>query len=114
MKILLLLIFVLSFSTGQIFLKMAVDELTINFASLEVFYLFLNRYFLISIFIYFLSALLWSYLLSQNPISNIYPFVSLAFIIVPLLAFLFLDEKMEPNIVIGSLIICVGLITIGY
>ena len=114
MKYYLLLIFVFGFSVGQIFLKLAVDNTTIKFNSFEIFRLFLNKYFIISILLYFLSALLWAYLLSQHPISSIYPFVSLAFVIVPILAFLFLGEKMELNIIAGSIIIFFGLVVLRY
>ena len=109
-----LLIFVFGFSIGQIFLKLGVDNTTIKFNSFEVFRLFLNKYFTLSMLIYFFSALLWAYLLSQHPISSIYPFVSLVFVIVPILAFLFLDEKMEPNIIAGSIIIFLGLVVLRY
>ena len=111
-KYFLIFLSVAGLASGQILLKMAVDNSSIKFHTFEFFRLFLNKYFIVSITLYFLSFVIWSYLLSKNPVSELYPFISLSFVIVPILSFVFLNEKIEANIILGSIIILFGLIVL--
>ena len=113
-KYLLVFLSTLGLASGQIFLKLAVDNISIKLNSFEILRLFLNKYLLLSICMFILSFVIWAYLLSQFPVSKIYPFFSLAFVIVPILAFIFLGEDVGTNVFVGSTIIFVGLIVLRY
>ena len=99
---------VLGISVGQIFFKLASTTLqpAYNFKSLGN--LFLNKYLLISLFIYMVTTILWIWLLRLVPLRQAYPLIALAFLIVPILARVFLNEKFELRSIIGGIIIFIG------
>ena len=99
---------VFGISVGQIFFKLAsmTIEPIYNFKSLGN--LFFNKYLLISLFIYMITTILWIWLLRLVPLKQAYPLIALAFLIVPILARLFLNEKLELKSIIGGIIIFIG------
>lgn len=57
-----------------------------------------------------LSALLWLWVLQSMDISYAYPFLALNYLLVPLLAAVFLSEKIDRRRVLGIVIICAGVV----
>jgi len=106
----LLIISVLFLSFGQILFKLAAKEFpsTISFETLFIF--LVNKYFFIAICLYATASFLWVWALNSLPLSSAYPFMALAFIIVPILSYLILGEQLTSSILIGSVVIIVGLI----
>lgn len=54
------------------------------------------------------SALLWIMAMSKYELSSLYPFLSINFILVPLLSVYFFNESINLQKVIGVGIICIG------
>jgi undecaprenyl phosphate-alpha-L-ara4N flippase subunit ArnE len=68
----------------------------------------LNPYLMVSLFIYMMTTILWIWLLRLVSLKQAYPLIALAFVIVPILARLFLGEKLELKSIIGGIIIFIG------
>ena len=64
--------------------------------------------------LYIVSIFLWLKGLSGVNLSKAYPFQSLGYLLVFALSFGFLHEKISLIQVVGLLIICVGIIVIGF
>lgn len=97
---------------GQLLFKLAADrlvtgqgigQLAASFATLPMFG---------ALTLYGLTTVLWVYLLHGLALSRAYPFIALAFAIVPLLAWLLLDEALGPQYWIGLAIVLAGLYVI--
>jgi len=58
--------------------------------------------------IYGAATLLWVFVLRSVPLATAYSVFSLAFLIVPLLARVFLGEPISPNTIIGGAVIVAG------
>ncbi|MGR9074271.1 MAG: EamA family transporter [Gammaproteobacteria bacterium] len=71
-----------------------------------------DKYLFSALLIYGLATLLWVYALKLAPLSVTYPFMALAFIIVPTLSFLVLNEPIDMRIALGTLLIVSGLLVI--
>ncbi len=99
---------ILGISGGQILFKLAALNIgpINNFNSLL--HQILNFYLIISLFIYMLTTVIWIWLLRGVALKHIYPLIALVFIIVPLLAKVFLNEKLELRSIIGGIIIFIG------
>lgn len=59
--------------------------------------------------VYAAATLVWMSVLRTVPISKAYPYVGLAFIIVPLMANVFLKEPIGWNLVAGAVLIGLGI-----
>lgn len=62
---------------------------------------------------YGLSMLLWLYTLSRVELSYAFPFVSLSFVGIALVARFVLGERVDRNRILGSILIVVGVILVG-
>ncbi len=60
--------------------------------------------------IYALAILIWVWALTQAPLSRIYPFTALAYILTPLFAYFFLGEKVNFQFMLGTFLLLVGII----
>lgn len=58
--------------------------------------------------VYGLATALWVWVLRSVPLNIAYPFVALAFVIVPLLSHWLLGESLKINMVVGGAIIMFG------
>jgi drug/metabolite transporter (DMT)-like permease len=68
-----------------------------------------NPYLILGLLLYLFTTVLWVSLLRFLDLKLAYPIMALAFIIVPVLANLFLSEKIEFNTIIGALFIVIGI-----
>lgn len=73
----------------------------------------LNPLFLLALAIYGAATLLWVGLLQQVPLSRVYGFNALGFVIVPLAAVLTQGESFTPRLGFGIALILVGVVLIG-
>lgn len=60
-----------------------------------------------------LAAASWLLALSKLELSFVFPFLSLNYIIIPLLAILFFREKLSTYRLVGILVICIGIFLIA-
>jgi drug/metabolite transporter (DMT)-like permease len=103
-------VFVLIISAGQILFKMAANSFDRENNILRV---LLVPEVWVAFVLYGLATLLWIYILNKHELSKAYPFVSLTFVIVPLLSVIFLKEKLDMYYFIGIGCILLGLFFIN-
>lgn len=66
-------------------------------------------------FLYFIAITMWLWLMSKHELTQIYPLVSLSFILTPAFSYFMLDESIDLRYALGTVLICggVALITLG-
>ena len=110
LTILLLISCVLLLSIGQLLFKLAAESFPKTFVWDSIFSFLVNKYFILALLIYGVATICWVWLLSKVPLSRAYPFIALAFILVPIMSNFFLGEKIPLTVILGSSIIIIGLI----
>lgn len=78
-----------------------------------LFKLFTNYESLLGIFLYFLSAVIWSYLLTKLDISFVQPILALTYVITPILAIFLLSEHVAPMRWAGIFVIILGVFIVA-
>ena len=72
-----------------------------------------NPYIIIGLFLYGLSFALWLIVLSKLEVSLAYPLLSIGYIIMPFVGYLFLDESLSVARIVGICIIIVGVYVVS-
>ena len=106
LQILFILLTVAALTIGQILFKLASS--TIEFSMARLWSALFNTKLIIALFVYFFATVMWLFALKQIPLSIAYPFVALAFFIVPILAHFFLGENLQWNTLAGAAVIAIG------
>ena len=102
-QIILLLLTVVLLSFGQVLFKLAAMEIkNIDISSL------LEPKLILALCFYGIATVLWIAALRQTPLHIAYPFLGLAFLIVPVLSWFWLDEQISLNTIVGGVIILIG------
>jgi len=96
---------VLCIAIGQLLFKKAAATLP---ATLSIPALLLNGWLMASLILYGLTTLGWVWILRHVPLHLAYPFMGLAFLIVPVLAWALLGEPMHWRTLAGGLLIMAG------
>ena len=60
--------------------------------------------------LYGLTSLAWVWVLQKADLGKVYPYMALAFILVPLGSYLMFAEKFQPQYIIGVCFIAVGIV----
>ncbi|MDJ1173672.1 EamA family transporter [Roseofilum capinflatum] len=106
---------VFSISLGQLLFKLAANfSNTHSPQGLTLMSYLSNPYLWSALIIYGSATLFWMWLLRFIPLNQAYPFMALAFVIVPLLSSLFLGEKVDARYLVGVALIMSGLIIMNY
>ena len=92
-------------AVGQILFKKAAMSLPYNPQIIDW---LLNGWLLSALILYGFATLLWIWVLRHAPLHIAYPFMALAFIIVPLLSYYFLGEPLSIKTFIGGFLIIIG------
>ncbi len=103
----LILFTVILLSIGQILFKVASTKIDIANKGIWAGFLFQTN-FLIALSVYGIATLLWLAVLKMMQLRVAYPFVALAFVFVPLLAYFFLGEPLKITTFIGAAVIMIG------
>lgn len=103
--ILLTLTCVLGIAIGQIMFKKAAINLPDNAVAMDW---VTNIWLLAALVLYGVTTLLWIWVLKHSPLHIAYPFMALAFILVPLMSYFILNEPVEARTFIGAALIAVG------
>ena len=99
--IILLTVFLLS--VGQVLFKLAaMDMKNIDIPSL------FQPKLILAICVYGIATVLWIAVLRHTPLQIAYPFVGLAFLIVPILSWFWMDEQISLNTIVGGVTILIG------
>ncbi|MGJ8562045.1 MAG: EamA family transporter [Alphaproteobacteria bacterium] len=97
----------LMIASGQVLFKLTGDRLA---RSGDPFYTVLyNPVFILALAIYGIATLLWIYVLKTVPLAYAYSFMALTFVIVPLMAALWLGETLTLKYALGAVFIIIGL-----
>ena len=102
---LITLICVTCISIGQLLFKQAATALPANPCLMDW---ATNGWLIASLALYGLTTLGWVWILRHAPLHLAYPFMGLAFLIVPTLAWLFLGEPLHWRTLAGGLLILAG------
>lgn len=106
-QIILTIFTVLMLSIGQILFKYASGKIDIPGKGILAGFL-LNPALIIAIAVYGVATILWLFVLKSTPLRIAYPFVALAFVMVPLFAFAFLGETLRWTTFAGAAVIILG------
>ena len=100
--------FPVAIAAGQILFKRAAGQITpagnwlLELARLPTMW--------VAIALYAGATLLWVRILTTIPLSRAYPFVALAFVLVPAAGYLFFDETITAKYAFGTALIVAGVI----
>jgi drug/metabolite transporter (DMT)-like permease len=72
-----------------------------------------NSYFIAAILLYVGLTVLWVWVLTFTPLSRAYPFVALAFAVIPLLGGLLFGEPIGMRLILGMALILCGLVLVA-
>lgn len=97
-------------AVGQILFKLTSEKLASNEASFAS--VLINPVFILALGIYGSATLLWIYVLKVTPLSYAYSFMALTFVIVPLMAALWLGETLTLRYGVGATLIIAGLVVV--
>jgi drug/metabolite transporter (DMT)-like permease len=104
------LVFVLAGSllaaAGQLFLKLGASGAT-QLAD------YLNARLLIGFVLYAAGSVLWVMALAKLPLSRVYPFTVLTFVMVYVASFAILGERLTSQVISGAVLVLVGLVVIA-
>ncbi|HTH28546.1 MAG TPA: EamA family transporter [Sphingobium sp.] len=73
----------------------------------------MNPLVVVGLALYFLSAVVWLFVLSRIELSTAYPFVALGFVFTALLARIFIGESFTPAKIIGTILIIAGVLIVA-
>lgn len=103
-QIMLILLTVVLLSIGQVLFKLAaMDMKNIDISSL------LQPKLILALCVYGVAIVLWIVVLRHTPLRIAYPFVGLAFLIVPVLSWFCMDEQIGLNTIVGGAAILIGI-----
>ena len=68
--------------------------------------------FILAVGLYGIATLMWVYVLKTVPLSAAYTFMALSYVVVPLLAVVFLDETLGLKYALGAGLIIAGLLVV--
>lgn len=105
-QIILAIFTVVLLASGQILFKLASEDIVLK--STQIFTSFLSFKLFLALFVYFVATIMWLIVLKETPLRLAYPFVALAFFIVPIVSHFFLGESIGWNTFTGALIIALG------
>lgn len=94
---------------GQLLFKMAAERLDLGGGAGRLLASFLTRPMFAALVIYAIATVLWVYLLHGLPLSRAYPFVALAFAVVPLLSWLAFGDALGGRYFLGLAAMLIGL-----
>lgn len=105
------IIFALSLGVGQLFFKLAAEDVKLKLSSSFMGAIF-SHWLIIALVIYAFSTILWIWILMQTQLSKAYPFALLGAAFVPILAKIFIGESISSYYIAGILLILIGLYVI--
>jgi len=101
-------------SIGQFGLKLGASRLKMNHGLMQALLsLALNINILLSLLCFGASMIMWVFVLRKLELSVAYPMVSIGYIVTMALAFIFLNEPLRLNKIIGTMFIITGVIVIN-
>ena len=110
--VILILTCVAGIAAGQILFKLAAVNMAGGGNGGFNLWRYLNPYLLTALVLYMATTLLWVWVLRTVSLNMAYPFMALAFFLVPLLSNFLLGEPFGTRHLIGNLLIISGILVI--
>ena len=107
-SLILALLTAFSMAGGQLLFKIGAPQWQGSSLASWVLSFITNPFLVGAIFLYAATILIWIYVLRTLPLSLAYPLTALSYVIVPVLSYLFLHEKIEWQTGVGSAVIILG------
>lgn len=108
--ILLALLTACSMACGQILFKLGAKNWSGDSLIQWVLSFITNPFLVVAVFLYAFTIIVWVYALRVLPLSIAYPITALSYVIVPVISYFFLHEKITLHTFLGSLLIIVGVV----
>jgi drug/metabolite transporter (DMT)-like permease len=108
-----LLAFPVAIAAGQILFKRAATLLDPAGGSNWLMQLLTMPTMWVALALYGGATVLWVRILTTVPLSRAYPFVALAFVLVPAAGYLFFSEPITPRYVLGTAIVIAGVLVVA-
>ena len=105
--LLLLLVSIVGLSVGQVLLRLAAQAERPDSAAWQA--VALSAWTWTGLLVYALATLAWLAVLRELPLRMAYPFVGLAFVVVPVLAWAVLGEELRWSTLAGAVLIVAGI-----
>ena len=105
-----LLCFPVAIAAGQILFKRAAGQITPGAGAGWLLELARLPAMWVAVALYAASTLLWVRILSTIPLNRAYPFVALAFVLVPAAGYLFFNESITARYALGTALIVAGVV----
>lgn len=105
-QLIFIVLTIIALSVGQILFKLASESF--DFSVSGVINSLSNATLIIAFVVYFSATFMWLLVLKSTPLRMAYPFVALAFFIVPILSYFFLGERINWNTFAGAILIAIG------
>jgi drug/metabolite transporter (DMT)-like permease len=102
--------FAASMATGQILFKYGATQAGVVQGLQGWIDLLLKPVIVLALVLYAFSTILWLWLLQKIPLTIAYPFAALAFLLVPIGAWIFFREPLNLRYLIGVVFILVGVV----
>lgn len=96
---------------GQIFWKKGLKQIELHSIKDYILSVF-NLNIFLGLVVYVAATFLWFYILNKNDLSKVYPMQSISYIIAMFAGYMFLNERITNNSIIGTLVICLGVFII--
>jgi len=97
-------------SCAQLLLKLGVMQTKLIVGPKIIWQILSNKFLFFGFALYGIGAIMWLFIIKKLPISVAYPSVSLSYVIVALLAYLFFKEALFPLKIFGLVLIISGII----
>jgi len=106
----LLIVIPVTIAIGQLLFKLTSQKLI---TSEDPYYsIFFNPIFILALILYGSATLLWIYVLKTAPLAYAYSFMALTFVVVPILARIWLGETLDLRHFIGTALIILGVVIV--
>lgn len=106
LQLILTILTVMALSAGQVLFKLASEDLKLSVGGLLPSLLSIKL--ILALFIYGIATVMWLIVLKIAPLRIAYPFIAMAFIFVPILAYFILGEELRWSTFAGALLIIAG------
>ena len=103
-QIFLILLTIILISVGQVLFKSAAMDIK----NIDIFSL-LQPKLILALCVYGIATILWIAILRFTPLVLAYPFFGLAFLIVPVLSWYWMNESINVSTLVGGAIILIGI-----
>lgn len=98
--------------TGQLAFKHGLNGIELALSPASILRTIFTPYVFLGFAMYGISSIIWLFVLERFPLSIAYPALALSYVLIVFASFIFLQEPLTINKIIGSFIILIGVIVL--